>query len=100
MEHFNELSPAQAERLALLLEEMGEAQQVIGKILRHGYENYHPDSDPSETNRNSLNREMGDVLFVYEMMAGFGDIDKKEVETRTWEKSISIQKYLHHTKIA
>lgn len=36
MEHFNQLSPAEAERLALLSEELGEAQQAIGKILRHG----------------------------------------------------------------
>ena len=36
---FNKLSAAEAERLALLLEELGEAQQAIGKILRHGYEN-------------------------------------------------------------
>lgn len=36
-EPFNDLSNAELERLALLLEELGEAQQVIGKILRHGY---------------------------------------------------------------
>ena len=34
---FNELSPAEVERLAILAEEMGEAIQVIGKVLRHGY---------------------------------------------------------------
>lgn len=33
-DHFNGLTPAEAERLALLLEELGEAQQAIGKILR------------------------------------------------------------------
>lgn len=34
----NKLNDAQSERLALLLEELGEAQQAIGKILRHGYQ--------------------------------------------------------------
>lgn len=34
---FNQLTNAQAERLHILLEELGEAQQAIGKILRHGY---------------------------------------------------------------
>ena len=42
MKHFNQLTPAEAERLALLLEELGEAQQAIGKILRHGYASTHP----------------------------------------------------------
>jgi hypothetical protein len=37
MEYFNSLTPAELERLSLLLEELGEAQQAIGKILRHGY---------------------------------------------------------------
>jgi hypothetical protein len=55
MDHFNRLTPAEAERLALLLEELGEAQQIIGKILRHGYESYHPD-DPETTNRTLLAR--------------------------------------------
>lgn len=43
MKNFNGLSPAETERLALLSEEMGEVQQAIGKILRHGYESIHPD---------------------------------------------------------
>ncbi len=34
MTHFNELTPAEAERLAYLAEECGEAIQIIGKILR------------------------------------------------------------------
>jgi hypothetical protein len=37
---FNQLTDAEAERLALLAEECGEVVQVIGKILRHGYESY------------------------------------------------------------
>jgi hypothetical protein len=36
MKFSNELSDAEVERLAILAEEMGEAQQCIGKILRHG----------------------------------------------------------------
>ena len=33
---FNGLTPAEAERLALLMEECGEVVQIIGKVLRHG----------------------------------------------------------------
>lgn len=49
---FNRLTPAEAERLALLAEECGEAIQAIGKILRHGYESNHPEF--TETNRTQL----------------------------------------------
>lgn len=63
MEHFNGLTPAQAERLAMLAEECGEVIQVIGKILRHGYDSYHPDR-PHITNRELLQRELTDLAAV------------------------------------
>lgn len=62
-DHFNKLSPAQAERLAMLAEECGEVIQVIGKILRHGYDSYHP-ADPTVTNRVLLGRELTDLYAV------------------------------------
>jgi hypothetical protein len=51
--NFNGLAPAETERLALLLEELGEAQQAIGKILRHGYE--------SQATRKSRKRQTGKI---------------------------------------
>ena len=68
-EHFNKLSPAEAERLAMLAEECGEIIQVVGKILRHGYESYHP-QNPHETNRDLLANEVCDLLAVVQMMDG------------------------------
>jgi hypothetical protein len=62
-EHFNGLTPAQAERLAMLAEECGEVIQIIGKILRHGYDSYHPDR-PHITNRELLQRELTDLAAV------------------------------------
>ena len=59
--HFNELTPAQAERLAILMEECGEVVQIIGKILRHGFESVSPYGHSSETNRQALIRELFDV---------------------------------------
>lgn len=60
MDHYNKLTPAETERLAHLLEELGEAQQIIGKILRHGYDNYHPDDPNKTTNRSMLAADKGD----------------------------------------
>jgi NTP pyrophosphatase (non-canonical NTP hydrolase) len=63
MTHFNNLTPAQAERLAMLAEECGEVIQVVGKILRHGYDSYHP-ANPSVTNRMLLGQELTDLYAV------------------------------------
>jgi len=92
--HFNQLTPDEAERLALLLEELGEAQQAIGKILRHGYESRHPDGGP--TNRQALERELGDVYHAGMRMCAAGDIDGNAVTQRADDKARSIGKYLHH----
>ena len=67
MQHFNKLPPAEAERLAMLAEECGEIVQVVGKILRHGYESHHPDN-PTYTNRDLLANEVCDLLAVVQMM--------------------------------
>lgn len=72
MEHFNQLTPAEAERLALLAEECGEVIRAIGKVLRHGYENTHPDGGP--TNREALESECGDVYHAMLRMWAAGDM--------------------------
>lgn len=92
--HFNQLSPDEAERLALLVEEMGEAQQAIGKILRHGYESRHPDGGP--TNREMLERELGDVESSGEMLKNHGDLNPESVAKYRWIKGYKVYQYLHH----
>ena len=93
--HFNGLTPAQAERLALLSEEMGEAQQVIGKILRHGFDSSNP-IQPGPTNRHALEREVGDVYVALRMMFEAGDIRRGAVATREDIKREAVKPYLHH----
>jgi len=93
-EHFNGLTPAQAERLALLLEEMGEAQQAIGKILRHGYASSHPDGGP--TNRSNLVRELGQVIAAVDLMVGGGDFAPAGLQRYREEKHEKVRQYLHH----
>lgn len=94
MKHFNDLTPAEAERLALLLEEMGEAQQIIGKILRHGYESTHPDGGP--TNRALLSKEMGDVEAALNMMIEADDLNGTDIARHRTDKRRNVRKYLHH----
>ena len=65
-ESFNKLTPAEAERLALLSEECAEVIMAIGKILRHGFESRHPNGGP--TNRQTLERECGDLRHAVLLM--------------------------------
>lgn len=90
----NELTPAQAELLALLLEEMGEAQQMIGKILRHGYESTHPAGDI--TNRRLLEKELGDVRHSMIRLCEAGDLNKEEIHKHADQKRVTVKRYLHH----
>lgn len=71
--HFNQLSPSEAERLAILAEEAGEVVQIVGKILRHGLDSHHPD-DPSRTNRMMLENEICDFYAAVSLMCEQGDI--------------------------
>lgn len=98
----NGLSNAEAERLAILLEELGEAQQCIGKILRHGYESFDParSEEPfvetEGTNRRALERELGDIYEAILMLGHANDISEASVNRRQAEKHEKIKRYLHH----
>jgi NTP pyrophosphatase (non-canonical NTP hydrolase) len=78
------LAAAEFERLSILIEEMGEALQVAGKILRHGWE-------PTEAgvrydNRADLQRELGDVRAAMIRLCDAGDLNKFEIHARADEK--------------
>jgi NTP pyrophosphatase (non-canonical NTP hydrolase) len=87
---------AQIERLALLSEELGEAVQIVGKILRHGIESTDPNGN---TNKNLLEKELGDILAALFLMRYNNDLDLENIETATllkMKKYKSGEAYLHH----
>lgn len=91
----NQLTPAETERLALLLEELGEAQQIIGKILRHGYESFNP-YEPTTSNRQLLTKELGDVLTAIDFLLDYGDIKQDDLDDRKRVKHHRVWDWLHH----
>jgi NTP pyrophosphatase (non-canonical NTP hydrolase) len=93
---FNQLSPAQAERFAILTEELGESLQIIGKALRHGMKSRNPLIEGSKTNKELLEKELGDVQNAVEMLCAAGDLDRAAITRRAQDKSVSIQPWLHH----
>ena len=95
--HFNNLTPGEAERLALLAEECGECIQAIGKILRHGYESVHPEGrDQGRNNRDNLVREVGDIRAALSILCEAGDLDENDIVSARTEKLQRVGKYLHH----
>lgn len=93
---FNQLSNAQAERLAILSEELGEGILAIGKILRHGYESRNPLIPMSDTNRQDLERELGDILGAVMVMVDANDLDKDHISAQVDVKIESLKRWVHH----
>ncbi len=93
---FNQLTPPELERLALLVEEMGESLQIIGKILRHGMNSYNPIGDDRRTNRELLEKELGDVKHATDRLTEANDLDLSEILMNAEKKRISIRRWLHH----
>lgn len=96
MQPFNKLTPAEAERLAILAEECAEVIQIVGKILRHGYESYHPDDTTKGPNREQLAREIGDLDAIVDLMIVTDDLSQGELIDAKAEKSKRMRKYMHH----
>lgn len=95
----NGLSQAEVERLALLMEEAAEVQQIIGKILRHGYESYHPDN-VNVSNRQLLEKEVGDLLAAISISRTAGDFSLQSVLDAFKSKMKRVGQYLHFNYIS
>jgi hypothetical protein len=90
------LTEAEQERLVLLAEECAEVQQAVCKILRHGYESTNPKMKGGETNREMLQREMGDLTHVMDRLIDHGDVDARKIAMHSMRKSAEIGSWLHH----
>lgn len=100
-EHFNGLTPAEAELLALLAEECGELVQAIGKTLRHGLDSTNPLVPPGSdrSNRGWIEKEMGDVRAAMILLCEAGVTDKAAVHSIADVKRANVQRWLHHARV-
>lgn len=92
----NGLGDTETERLALLLEELGEAQQIIGKILRHGYDSRNPNDPASPRNSALLEIELGHVRFAVDLLCASADISGLRINESARRKARAVKRYLHH----
>jgi NTP pyrophosphatase (non-canonical NTP hydrolase) len=97
-QHFNGLTPAQAELLALLAEECAEVIQVIAKIQRHGLLSCNPNDPERTTNLNLLHRELGDVRAAMVMLSRAGVLHLGQLPALAGLKLERVREYLHHTR--
>ncbi len=93
---YNHLTLAQVERLAILSEELGEAVQAIGKVLRHGYGTRCPSAPLGPTSQDLLETELGDVLFAMSLLTDAKDLDCDAIDAAEKKKSQRSQLYFHH----
>ena len=93
---FNELTPAQVERLAILAEECSETIQIVGKILRHGYASTHPDNEEGPDNQAMLEVELGHIQAAQKMLVDKRDILPGYISKAKARKLRRVQQYLHH----
>lgn len=94
--HFNELTEGESERLAVLLETLAQAQQIVGRVLRHGYVSWNPFSTKRGSARNQLEQELGGVLAVITMMEAAGDLDFRAIKKNSMDALDTVRPYLHH----
>jgi NTP pyrophosphatase (non-canonical NTP hydrolase) len=92
----NQLTPAEDERLAFVIEEMAEVLQVIGKIQRHGYESRDPTKADAPTNRVMLEKELGDVTTVIALLMASSDVSPARIRRRVPRKLAKLATYTHH----
>src|SRR4051812_27214083 len=95
--HFNGLTESEAERIALLMEELAEAIQACGKVLRHGFDSYNPTiASLSPSNREQLEKELGHVRHAVDRMVLAKDLNVLAIEGAKKDKAASISRWLHH----
>jgi hypothetical protein len=93
---FPGLSPAEIERLALLAEECGEVVRVAMKILRHGWESCSPSDPKCRPSRVLLERELGSLRAVVDLMANCGDVRRQDMATWRDFKRRMYPQQTHH----
>ncbi len=89
------MTEEEAERLEMLAEEAAEVIMIVMKTLRHGYESFHPDN-PEITNRELLEKEVGDFLGILAQMELKEDVQSVNLAFHKQEKWKNSLPYTHH----
>jgi hypothetical protein len=83
-EFFNQLLPAEEERLVILMETMAEVTKTIGKAFREGY-----DGKDLGANRKRLEQDLGSVMCILDDMFAENDVSRKAVAEEAMKEKLS-----------
>jgi hypothetical protein len=98
-EFTNELSPAQAERLAILAQECSEVVHACTMALRHGLDSHSPNDPNKVTNRQYILNEIGDVSAAMFLLLNSGDLPNPPSDEYIYSKLDRLKKYTHHQNL-
>ena len=87
------------ELLAILAEECAEAAQAAMKAQRHGLDSWNPRDGLRTPNRRDLERELGDILAVVELLTIAGELDETRIRVHMTSKRtrhMEGETLLHH----
>ncbi len=93
----NSLTAQEEIHLIMLMEEASEVIKCVSKILRFGWEDYHPRDPLKRTNRALLSSELTDFSVMQMMLIASGDVEPAGMDLlRIIEdkKDYYIEKYL------
>lgn len=93
---FPGLSPAEIERLVILAQQCGEVVQACATIMRHGYESCSPLDERCKPNRIMLERKVGGLRGVVDLMTQRGDMKPQELAAWRARKRSVLAKGTHH----
>ena len=90
----NSLNEAQVERLVIMQEAAAEVIHACSKILRYGYDSYHPST--KMTNSDALHAELADFVWLFNKFAAEGEISKERVHQMLEAKARLKKAYTKH----
>lgn len=84
------------ELLTILAEECGESVQAVCKALRHGLGNFHPDYPEKGSNASQIEREVGDILAIVDMLIATGAIRWRSIHHARFSKVAGLRDHTNH----
>ena len=90
------ITPSQAERLDVLIEEAAEVIMAACKIQRFGFESYHPDHVEGPNNLENLHNEIGNFVSMLDLMIEAGDIEEVKIYEAAELKKQTRDKYMRY----
>lgn len=82
--------------LACLSEECGEIQQAVGKALRFGLDDGHPEK--FTTNAQDIAKECQEVIAIIEMLESNGIIERTKTRKAIDEKKVKVLRYMAYAE--